>query len=147
MKLKEPHASILAECDPRLRILDFSLVDEGTYGATFIRPNGVRLILSIETHQVGFSVALFTQCQSPTGGWIPQILMDVMAPEYSKLCLAALDDGIPGVEGTRAWWNSFLDFLQQQGRILLTGIPDAELISAYEERLQIKLRQLGIQSQ
>ena len=117
------------------------------YGGMGVRPNGTRLILSIEPHQEGFSVALFTPNQTPAGGWIPQVLMEVIDPFHAQRCLNALNGSLSHLDATHAWWESFLDFLQQHDVEVLSGSLNPMEVEAYEERLKNKLKQLGLDLQ
>ena len=145
--MKEPHGSVLADLDSLFRRIGFVLAEDTPFGATWVRPNGGRLLLSIEPHQEGFSAALFTPNQTPAGGWIPQVLMEVMDPVHARRCDDALNGKSSGFEATRAWWESFLEFLQQHEAEVLSGSVNATVIEAYEERRKQKFKQLGLESQ
>lgn len=139
-----PYNKVFGSIGDRLKCLGFTLHSENEYGATFVRPDGYHLIVTIERYSDGFSAEIVKTGIGCEGHFGSLFLMKAICPTSASKALDVWRKHGYTIEGVMGWWTVFLDFLEEYKEIVFCFPLPEPFRTRYQEVCHENMRELSL---
>jgi len=142
----EPYKTVFAGLSPLLKELLFALSNESSFGATYVRPDGYRLIIAVEQSGMAFSAELEKYGTGSAGHLSPVCLMEALDPKNAAIATQAIRTRGYTEESVSIWWRTFLSFLTDKGAVAFSFPSSGPSWDKYVEVCNRKMDEMGFSS-